>query len=196
MTLGDRERRLLGVLVLALVALGAYRLWPLLRPGDSLGDDAGGGPRANAAKVDLPALRSADLEIVSGSFVPGRDPFRFGAPPPPPAPPPPTKAELEAMRKRQQEDEAARQAADRARQIEAGRPHPPAVDYLKFLGSFGPKNHRIAVFSDGKTIYNAAEGEVIDRKFVVDKIGYESVDLKFVGFPDEPPARLAAGGQS
>jgi hypothetical protein len=50
------------------------------------------------------------------------------------------------------------------------------------------------VFSDGKTIYNALRGEILHGKFQVHAIGYESVDLTFVGFPDVPPERLAVGG--
>ena len=50
------------------------------------------------------------------------------------------------------------------------------------------------MFSDGKEIFNAFEGGVLKGNFVVDKIGYESADLKFVGFPDAPAKRLAVGG--
>ena len=33
-----------------------------------------------------------------------------------------------------------------------------------------------------------------DIQFVVHDIGFESVDLTFVGFPDVPPERLGVGG--
>jgi hypothetical protein len=65
---------------------------------------------------------------------------------------------------------------------------------VTYLGSFGSPERRIAVFSDGKTIYNATRGDTLGGKFVVHAIGYESVDLTFVGFPDVPPERLAVGG--
>ena len=71
-------------------------------------------------------------------------------------------------------------------------PQPPQFT-LKFLGSFGPPQARLAVFSDGKTIYNVREGGVLQGKFVVARIGVESADIKFVGFPDYPPQRLAPG---
>ena len=32
----------------------------------------------------------------------------------------------------------------------------------------------------------AREGDVLEGKFVVAQIGYESVDIRFVGFPDWP----------
>ena len=76
--------------------------------------------------------------------------------------------------------------------IEAAKPK-PAPFTLSYLGNFGPPKRRIAVFSDGKTIYNAQEGEVLEGKFIVANIGYESVDIRFVGFPDWPPKRLAVG---
>jgi hypothetical protein len=74
-------------------------------------------------------------------------------------------------------------------------PKPPPVT-LKYLGSFGPAARRVAVFADenGENLYNARAGEVLEGKFIVDRIGYESVDLKFVGFPDEPARRLPIGG--
>ena len=192
MTFGDREKRLLGFLGVVLVIAVGYRLWPLLRPGED-GVDADAAARTATSKIELPALRAPEGEVTSGSFAPGRDPFRFGTPPAPPPPPPPSKEELAAARQRQEEADAANRAAEEQRRIYASTPHPPAVD-VRFLGSFGPQTHRIAVFSDaaGK-ISNVAEGEVVEGKFLVFKIGFESVDLKFVGFPNEPPKRLAAG---
>jgi hypothetical protein len=77
-------------------------------------------------------------------------------------------------------------------QVEAAKPKPPPFT-MSYLGSFGPPSRRIAVFSDGKTIYNALKGEVLAGKFIVAEIGYESVDIRFVGFPDWPPQRLAVG---
>jgi hypothetical protein len=67
---------------------------------------------------------------------------------------------------------------------------------LRYLGSFGPERARIAVFvgPGGGEVLNAREGDVLEGKFIVERIGYESVDLKFVGFPDAPARRLAAGG--
>jgi hypothetical protein len=125
---------------------------------------------AEVVKLDLEALAAAGGEIEIG-----RDPFRFAAPPPPPPPPPRPPAPPPAP------------------PPPPLGPQPPPVD-VTFLGSFGPPQRRIAVFSDGKTIYNALRGEILGDKFIVHAIGYESVDLTFVGFPDVPPERLAVGG--
>jgi hypothetical protein len=190
LTLGQRERRLIAMLGVVLVAALIYRLWPLLFAAERA-EDAVAAAKAVTARVDLPELRLAERAVEPGPLTPGRDPFRFGAPPAPPPPPPPTKAELEAMRLAQEQAERQRLEAERRRQIEEARPRvPPEV---KYLGSFGPKNHRIAVFNDGSRIVNLSEGELLNGRFLVFKIGYESVDLKFLGFPNEPPARLPAG---
>ena len=59
-----------------------------------------------------------------------------------------------------------------------------------WMHSFGPPDKKIAVFSNGKRTVNALEGQVLDNKFIVAHIGYESVDIKFVGFADVPAKRL------
>jgi len=95
-----------------------------------------------------------------------------------------------------QERLAAERAAELARQqAEAAKPK-PAPFTMNYLGSFGSPQKRLAVFTDGKTIYNAQEGEVLEGKFIVAHIGYESVDIQFVGFPDWPAQRLAVGRPS
>ena len=101
----------------------------------------------------------------------------------------PTKEELEAQRRA--EEEARRRAEEAARlaAIEAAKPHPPEFN-LQYLGRFGPPEQQIAVFTNGKQIFNKQGGEVIDNKFVVAHIGYESVDIGFVGFPTVPPKRV------
>lgn len=73
-------------------------------------------------------------------------------------------------------------------------PRPPAVDIV-YLGTIGRDDDPVAVFSDGSAIYNALAGDLVKDRFQVQRIGYESVDLLFVGFPDEPAVRLAIGGR-
>lgn len=193
----ERRRWLLGalgVLVLALVV----RYVPWSAGEESLGPARGQTGAAGASAIDTPDA-VAELALGSLSKVPkstpvGRDPWRFYEPPPPPPPPPyqPSKADLE--RERLALEQAARDAAIRQQQAleEAARPKPPQFTF-KYLGSFGPKSRPLAAFSDGKTIVNAREGEVILSKFRVAKIGYESVDIKYVEFPDVPALRLAVG---
>jgi hypothetical protein len=61
---------------------------------------------------------------------------------------------------------------------------------LQYLGRFGPPDKKIAVFSNGKATFIKQEGEEIDGKFIVARIGYESVDIRFVNFPEVPAKRV------
>ncbi|MEO8198565.1 MAG: hypothetical protein ABI689_17770 [Thermoanaerobaculia bacterium] len=209
MNLAPRERRLLlalaglgGVAVLRLLwTLLAPQALPALKPATAAAARSAGatsakfGKGSRQAEAELPKeiveLRVADLESQPRALSVGRDPFRFGPPPPPPPPPPPTKAELEEMRRQEQ---ARREAAERAAREAMIRKPPPVT--VVYLGSFGPEKRRIAVFADdkGENLYNVLVGEIVEGKFIVDRIGYESVDIKFVGFPDEPARRLPIGG--
>ena len=208
-----RQRNLLIVLGLLLLVV----LWQYFGPGLGGGDEAppaatarrtgiddedggeeparrtgGNGERRGARPGDRVAvLRAAELDRVPPRLTIGRDPWRFVDPPPPPPPkplpppPPPSAEELRRMEEaRRRAEEAARLAA-----IEAAKPR-PAEFTLKYLGYFGPPDKKIAVFTDGKTELSVQEGEVIDNKFIVAHIGYESVDIRFVGFPDWPVKRV------
>jgi hypothetical protein len=73
-------------------------------------------------------------------------------------------------------------------------PQPPSADHLRYLGSFGPPARRIAVVLSGDELHNVRQGAVLEGKFIVREIGYESLAIAFVGFPDAEPRRLPAGG--
>jgi hypothetical protein len=128
----------------------------------------------------------------------GRDPWRFAEPPPPPPPPlpppprPPTKEELEAQRLAQEELRRQQEEAARLAAIEAAKPKPPPFT-LKCIGKFGPAQRPIAVFTDGTQILNVQQGEVIQGKFLLSQVGLESVEIRFVDFPNEPAQRLPIG---
>jgi hypothetical protein len=196
MSLSARERRWLGLLgviagfaALRLVWLAAAPPAPTPKADPGGRGRAGRAPRVAASVLPdrVVVIRSDRLDAVPPAFEVGRDLFRYGPPPAPPAPPPPSAAELERQR---QEAEARRRQAEEAARL-AAIPRPPPVT-VRYLGSFGPTTRRLAVFaaSDRESVINAAEGEVVEGKFVVVKIGFESVDLGFVGFPDAPPRRL------
>ncbi len=211
----NRQRMLLIVLAL-LVLIAAWRYLgsgddepPIGPPAAARAGDPeeGGRPGAapsaarrgaerDASTKDVLELRVAALQHDPESYTPGRDPWRFIDPPPPPPPPVHVKTAAELARERAEAELAARlraEAEERAR-LDALIPKPPPFT-LKYLGSFGTAERRLAVFTDadGKTIYNVKEGGTIDGKFTVAHIGFESVDIGFVGFPDVPPQRLPAG---
>jgi hypothetical protein len=192
------------VLIAALLVLAAVAAWSQLLP--RLGGDGGGVTTAGrsgggrvAGGVEVVTLDLDALSAMPRDYSVERNPFAYGQPPPPPGPTPEElarRAEEEAERRRAAE-EARRAAEERALELAENPPPPPKPqppDFgLRYLGSFGPDHRRIAVFSDGKEIYNALVGDVLAGQFVVHDIGYESVAIAFVDFPDEPPRRFAIG---
>lgn len=179
-----KQRRQVLLLIFGLLFAGLL-LWFWLGAGagtlaveQQVAGPAGGGPLPMVVELKLEALESTPHELRAG-----RDPWRFERPVPPPVVP------------------VSRPPKPPPRPVDSTppvyvppRPVPPPVDVV-YLGSFGPASRRIAVFVDQEeVIYNAFEGEVLKGMFEVHQIGYESVDLLFVGFPDAPAERLAVGG--
>jgi hypothetical protein len=172
----ERQKVVLVVVLLVFAGLLWYRM-----SGGSAGDSrAAAVERAREALEpgEVIALRLGAPHAGEAINAPSRNLFAYVVerrpPPPPPAPratPPPA-----------------------PRERKPARPRPPEVD-VTYLGSFGPEARRIAVFLDGEEVVNAKVGDVLKGKFIVEAIGYESADLKFVGFPDAPSRRLPAGGQ-
>lgn len=174
----DRARLLLAVLLVVLAVLA----WPYLA---SMFERSGVGRSGHRQDLgrdgrgDLVMLEVARLEDVPSSYTPGRNLFRYApkkAPPPPPPPPPPPRPP-----------------------VGGGPPPPPPPPpppkpppfTMSLFGIIGPENRRIAVFKEGKdTIYNALEDEILQEKFIVHRIGYQTVDIKFVGFPDVEPQQV------
>jgi hypothetical protein len=111
----------------------------------------------------------------------GRDPFAYEPeptpPPPPPTPPPPPPTPTPYVAP-----------------TPPPPPPPPDPSHLRFLGTFGPPDARIAVVISGGEIYNVRQGAILEGRFIVQEIGFESIAIAFVGFPDAPPRRLPVGG--
>jgi hypothetical protein len=129
-------------------------------------------------------LRLADLERAPRESTPGRDLWSFVDPPPP-------KRHVLAAEELPASGEA-RPALPGGLAPGEKRPDPYPELKLRYLGRFGPPDRQIAVFTDGKTVFNTQEGDVIDGRFIVAHIGYESVEIRFVGFPDAPAKRVGA----
>ncbi len=51
----------------------------------------------------------------------------------------------------------------------------------------------MAVLTDGHEIIDVFEGEVIQNKFIIKKIGFESITLGFVGFPEDITKKVEVG---
>jgi hypothetical protein len=210
---GSRTKFLLGVLAVLLLFIAWRYLGPSgggVGDGSSGGDDfgvttpmgriPGAGHEIKPPVEEIVDLKVAELQPQAHEYRVGRDPWHFAEPPPPPPlppvkpPPPPTAEQLQAQREaeerlRRQQEEAARLAAE-----EAARPKPPPFTW-KCIGKFGPPESQIAAFvaPDGKTIQNVRQGGVIEGKFLLSQIGLESVEIRFVDFPNEPAQRLPIG---
>jgi len=187
----------LGVLAVALVVIVGRQFGSLL-PGDSFG---GAGSRSSAGRgtgaegsewretlPQVEVLRLGALEAGTQELSEGRDPFQIRQSAPPPRPRP----DQSDIRKRIEEARR-RQTTEVTAPARPPAPTPPPIDVV-FLGCFGSGRMRLAVFTDGSEIFNVPEGDVLKDKFVVVKIGMESADLGFVGFPDAPAKRLEIGG--
>jgi hypothetical protein len=168
-----RQRELaLGVAAIFLIAIAA---WSLQR-GTTLTDGANApagtasanNPQARLknplTEVDLKALETERPEPKEST----RNPFRFRttpAPPPPPA----------SVIQQQQQAAAAAQAP-------VGPPPPPRIP-LKYIGDMtDPKNpgKRIAILSDSRGAYYGREGEVIEGRYRIMRIGVESIELAYL----------------
>ena len=203
--LGTRRQALtflaLGVvLVLAVVRWnsGGGKQGP--PPGDPAKKSAVGGPGSieEEAPAARGARRSASTKVVSPDEVPVIDPKDFDVPPvkgasdtgrdlfdlrEPTNPPPPTPTPRPPM------PGEPNYIGPLPPPPPTPTPKPPEVTF-KFVGSFGPKDHPIAVIQQGDEVFNARAGDTLFGKFVLRKVGYESIDVGFVGFDPNETRRL------
>jgi hypothetical protein len=174
-----------------LIVLGALLLaaaWRYLLPISGLGKDrdptepttALGRPSGVAAKQVHPGNQAVTLDLARLDFArppsaDGRDPWRFQDPP-------------------RRKPQAERASTPSTRQPPSSTPpladaKPPELS-LEYLGHFGPPDKKVAVLSDGKRTFYALEGDVIGGRFIVDRLGDESVEIRLVGFPGGPAQQL------
>ena len=97
-----------------------------------------------------------------------RNPFRFYVPPPPPAPPP--------------SPSSGRGRGEEVPPVPVGPPPvpPPPPIPLKFIGVLDvPNMGKLAVFSDCRTTMRGKEGDLIDGRYRLVRIGVESVVMEY-----------------
>jgi hypothetical protein len=181
MQTGTRRRTLLMLLGALLLGTAWRYLPPISGPGGDPEEPAAMRPSGAAVKAPHPGTEVASLHLASLDAArplsaAGRDPWRFQDPPPHKSPP--------------REDEPILAQPPRQSAI----PPQPAATIpeltLEYLGSFGPRDKRIAVLSEGGRAFNALEGEVIEGRFVVERIGYESVEIRLLRVPGGSTKRL------
>ena len=188
---GRAQRSSLWITLAVLLAVAASRWMGTLSlngEGTALLPAAAAPPRIRGGHPGArPGDRIASLNVAilagarSGGAS-GRDPWRFVDPPPVP----------QSGRSKGSQPEA--QAPVAPRPAEPPLPHPDDFT-LRYLGRFGPPEKQIAVFTDGTQVFNRQEGEVLDGRFIVSRIAYESVDIRFVGFPEAPARRVGVAGR-
>ena len=124
-------------------------------------------PQKAAAPSTTPqALQLEKLEPVEELAPTTRDPFRFGTRPPPPAPPPPPFVPPPAP--------------PPPRPVVPPGPVIPAIP-LKFIGRVvRPNRQVVATLADGRGVFEATEGQIVDGRYRLVKIGEESLLIEYV----------------
>ena len=195
--MGTRKQAILFG-VLAIVLLFAVVKWsgrekpaaepvpPVLAERGPAPATRGGRPRKRAVAPDeIPILteRSLDPLLRGGGGETGRNPFDFREPTerplptPTPAPPPPPGPGQPGF------------VGPLPPPPPPPTPAPPQIVF-QLIGIFGPPDRPIAALQYGVDIINAREGDVVLKVFRIQKIGYESVDIGFVGFPPTESRRI------
>lgn len=183
-----RDRRVwLGVAAVAVLVLAWRVVMPASAPearAPTTTRPRGSNSRANADAEPI-VLRPVKLDALTASReqpnAEKRNPFRFqpkAAPPPPPRPPvttaPPVGPPVPA-----------------APPVPAGPPPLPQIPW-KFIGVVERANGvKWAVLSDGKSApQHGKEGDVIDGRYKIVKIGTESVELSYLDGRGKQTVRL------
>jgi hypothetical protein len=149
----------------AFVAVAAYRAgWMTSAPDAAAPTETGSAAarkepqsKGQPTEVDLTALKAPRTE--PGDTL--RNPFRF-KPKPAPAPPP---VQTTAAPQHEQP---------------AGPPPPPRIT-LKFIGiAEGKLPGRVAILRDERGVYYGHEGDIIEGRYRILRIGVESIDLAYL----------------
>ena len=171
--LSEQRTQLIALAALVVATVAALYYYGVIgpaevTPGASNPSTTAAAPAAAVGPLPS-ALRFLALEPSGEKPSAGRNPFRFGVPPPPPAPPrpiappppPPPPAPV----------------------VPTGPPPvpPPPAIALKFVGVVQlPTGKRVASLSDGKGVMLGAEGDVIDGRFRIVRIGVESIVMEYL----------------
>ena len=174
----DRRQVILAVATVIVLGLAAWTFWPSSTPAGTTAPPAqararSGRPAAATGTGPVDPVKLESLTASAARNEPGaaqRNPFRFQpkvvAPPPRATPPPapiteaPPKPVVSAP---------------------AGPPPPPPIG-LKFVGVLQRANGvKWAVLTDGKspTPMYGKDGDIIDGKYLIVKIGTESIEMTY-----------------
>jgi hypothetical protein len=176
----QRQKQLLAGLLVVLALIVLWQWWHWDSPDDAsvAGVPAptpaaapATGQQASTAfegDVNLKALEQPRPAPTRG----GRNPFQFEAQAPPPAAPTPRVAQKPAA---------------------PPAPKGPPPIPLKFIGTLFKEGWpgKVAVLSDGKSVFHGKQGEIIDGRFRIVQIGEESMQLEYVNGQGRQVIRLS-----
>jgi hypothetical protein len=174
------SRRLLLVVAVIVIVGGAFMLlWSPSTPVDGgTSARAGGAGQTSGQKNPVGDVKLESLERRNDArSTPSRDVFRFevrrtAAPPPRPVP---------------------REPVEQLPPVPTGPPPPPPIP-LRYIGYLDQEGEvpRVAVLSDGRgNVFNGKEGDVIEGRYRVLRIGNDSADLIYVDGRGRQTIRLS-----
>lgn len=210
-------------LAIAVIAAGGYAVWVFAKPAGDAAPQATTRTQRRAGNVVADAsalppgiipLRVDLLTPAAGDPSSTRNLFDFAAPPPPPpapvrevpveAPPPPPDRDEDGIPdasdncpdmpnpgQRDIDRDGIGTPCETEKEVP---PPPPLPDFpYTYIGTFGPEGDKLAAFSRDGEIVNVRPGQTFGGKFILVRIGVESVDIGFTGFPSERTRRIGVG---
>lgn len=160
------------LLVLLGLAIAAYLGTQMFSGGQPGAPVTSSAPRQAGTAASQPVLDPAELDVKIETLAAHsteeadveRNPFRFQpkpAPPPPPMAPPPVTS-----------------YAPPPKPVDPGPP--PIGNTIKFIGIMDTGKGKVGAFSDCKASFPGREGEVIEGRYRVVRIGVESAVLEYL----------------
>jgi hypothetical protein len=206
-----------GLILVAVFAIYIFAAPDTTQQGGETATGVTPAATTTAARVPLapPGVEPVRLDLLdaeSGSYSSERNLFAYKEPPPPPPPPPtpppapPPDQDKDGVPdfrdnclsvanpdQRDIDGDGIGTTCDEAETPPPPPPPTPPQFTYKFIGTFGRPQSPIATFTRDGEIVNARVGDVIEGKFILRRIGIESAEIGFVGFPPDQTQRVPLG---
>jgi hypothetical protein len=174
----SRQTILLGALAVLIVIL-MFRMSeptptaPAARPRGTTGVQTPQAVAPPVPDVKLEALEAARPELEGEE----RNPFVMQPKPPPPPPPDPDSGPRRPQKTGPQPDPGDQDGVDTGVPPPPPPPPPPPIP-LKFIGVVQSPRGRVAVLSDGRSVFHGREGDIIEGRYRIVRIGEESIEIE------------------